>query len=716
MLDPWVMVASGSGLQIDEEVIRRTLALLYPPEQGESFEIRAVPSGKSRHCKTTDMQGCINAIRHLDDIAIYYTINPIVPNLDRNSARNQDILRRSRILIDIDPVKPKGFTDHSSTEIEKRAARWVMASVQGYLESQGWPCPVQIDSGNGWHLLYQVDLPNDDLTRSWIVAILRGLSKKFSSSHGKVDAAVHNSSRIARLPGTWTRKGPNTEERPHRICKLIDVPPEWLPVPIDLLRNEAGLYSVGAKTVTQADPWVMTAVTGNDGKEAYVRRAVDVECGLVANSGEGERNTQLNTSSFSLGQLSGLGIVSANEIESSLFHAALRCGLSEIEARHTIRSGMTGGLAKPRDIPTVDDLNKPKKKGKATAAPHAAPAGNLIVRASEITPKKIEWLWPGRIPLGKLTTFAGVGGLGKTFVLLDIAARISTGNEWPCSGGQCSEPGQVLFISGEDDPEDTLVPRLIEMEADLSKIAFLKTEVQDYMTLADLDTLERALEQIGSDVRLVVIDPPAAFLGGIDDHKNSELRGLLSPLKSFASKHNVAIVFNTHVTKPQGAKVEAMMRVMGSVAWVNAVRAAHMFARDAEDPEKVLFVGMKMNIGKQAKGLAYKIVETNDLAKVEWLGEIESTADEAINSEKPKSRKMAATEWLIAIFRDRQEWPSDSFWASANELSITKYAINEARERLSIPKPKKTMNEAGDTTWIWHVAPDWPYLTQDFIA
>jgi hypothetical protein len=170
-----------------------------------------------------------------------------------------------------------------------------------------------------------------------------------------------------------------------------------LPVPIDVLRNEAGLYSVGAKTVTQADPWVMTAVTGNDGKEAYVRRAVDVECGLVANSGEGERNTQLNTSSFSLGQLSGLGIVSANEIESSLFHAALRCGLSEIEARHTIRSGMTGGLAKPRDIPTVDDLNKPKKKGKATAAPHAAPAGNLIVRASEITPKKIEWLWPGRI-------------------------------------------------------------------------------------------------------------------------------------------------------------------------------------------------------------------------------------------------------------------------------------------------------------------------------
>lgn len=55
---------------------------------------------------------------------------------------------------------------------------------------------------------------------------------------------------------------------------------------------------------------------------------------------------------------------------------------------------------------------------------------NLIVmRASDVQPERIRWLWPDRIPLGKPTVFAGDGGVGKTMALIAIAACVSRGRK-----------------------------------------------------------------------------------------------------------------------------------------------------------------------------------------------------------------------------------------------------------------------------------------------
>lgn len=366
----------------------------------------------------------------------------------------------------------------------------------------------------------------------------------------------------------------------------------------------------------------------------------------------------------------------------------------------------------------------PSRNGKAAARKSSGQGGSerptkmkpdeiVVVRASDIPPREVEWFWPGRIPMGKLTTFAGVGGLGKTFVLCDLTARVTRGLPWPDANGECCTPGQVLFVSGEDDYDDTLVPRMIELGADLEKVCFLTTEAADRFTLADLPLLDAALEQTGSGVRFVAIDPPTAFLGGINDHKNAELRGLLGPLKSWASRHHVAVVFNTHVTKPQGVKVDAMMRVMGSVAWVNAVRAAHMFTRDPEDADRRLFIPMKNNLGPERKGLAYKLVfEPNRMAKVEWLGEVDTTANDAMSGEKQPARRVLATEWLMGIFKQKLEWPSDEFWASAKQNGVSKNAIDEARVRLGMPKPRVLVSLHGEKSWTWWVPEDWPPLRE----
>jgi hypothetical protein len=337
--------------------------------------------------------------------------------------------------------------------------------------------------------------------------------------------------------------------------------------------------------------------------------------------------------------------------------------------------------------------------------------GPYTFKASEVVPRQVEWLWPGRIPLGKLTTFAGIGGLGKTFVLCDLSARVSRGMIWPYCDGMRAPPGRVLFITGEDDPDDTLVPRLKTMGADLDHISFMKTECQDHFLLADIALLEHCLEEIGPELRLVVIDPPTAFLGETNDHNNAELRAVLSPLKSWAARGQLACIFNTHFNKPGAAKnVDAMTRVMGSVAWVNAVRAAHAFCRDPEDTDKVLFCPMKMNLCKRGNGLTYTIEQTvGGNARVQWLGEASLTADEAVNG-GARPRQVAASTWLIDRFREQLEWPSDVLFEAAAQEGISKNAIYDAKRTLKIPKAKQIIKSTGDRVFIWWVPDDWPNL------
>lgn len=98
----------------------------------------------------------------------------------------------------------------------------------------------------------------------------------------------------------------------------------------------------------------------------------------------------------------------------------------------------------------------------------------VLVRVADVKPEKVSWLWPERIPLGKVTLIAGDLGLGKSFLTLDIAAHVSTGRPWPVSPDTPAEVGSVILLSAEDDIADTIRPRLDAAAADVEKIVFLQ--------------------------------------------------------------------------------------------------------------------------------------------------------------------------------------------------------------------------------------------------
>jgi len=182
---------------------------------------------------------------------VYWTLNPVHPDLISRRANrvafaergfalttDRDIVSRRWILVDVDPVRISGV---SSTNEEKQAAEAIGKAVLSDMSSRGWPAPIILDSGNGFHLLFRVDLPNDEESARLVKNVLRALAHKFDSDRAKIDTGVFNAARICKFYGTFGRKGDDTPERPHRQAKPLSIPDAVEIVGRELLEDVAKL-------------------------------------------------------------------------------------------------------------------------------------------------------------------------------------------------------------------------------------------------------------------------------------------------------------------------------------------------------------------------------------------------------------------------------------------------------------------------------------------
>ena len=244
--------------------IHRFLKLLFDAE--EVFEVRA-PKAKQRAnaSYTSTVSGYFTGasieraeeeIALLDEAGlapgIYVTLNPVSPDLLARAANrlvqraavtttDTEVVRRRWLLIDVDPVRPAGV---SATDAELAAALERAAGIRDSLGAAGWPVPIEVESGNGAHLLYRVDLPRDD--GSLLQRVLAALADHFDDDVVSVDRSVFNPARIVKVAGTTARKGDDLRgiagvaDRPHRRARLTAVPDEIAVVPVKLLEALAG--------------------------------------------------------------------------------------------------------------------------------------------------------------------------------------------------------------------------------------------------------------------------------------------------------------------------------------------------------------------------------------------------------------------------------------------------------------------------------------------
>ena len=236
----------------------------------------------------------------------------------------------------------------------------------------------------------------------------------------------------------------------------------------------------------------------------------------------------------------------------------------------------------------------------------------LLTRASEIKPEPISWLWENWLAAGKTHIFGGAPGVGKSTIALAIAATISIGGRWP--DGTRARPGNVAVWSGEDDPKDTLVPRLIASGADMTRVFFVSSVFVEgegkraFDPSRDMDALRRALLAMGN-VRLLIVDPIVSAISG-DSHKNAEVRRGLQPLAGLAEDLGCALLGITHFSKGTRGN-DPVERLNGSLAFGALARIVMVAAKHQESGEdgktSRLFCRAKSNIGPDGDGFHYDL-------------------------------------------------------------------------------------------------------------
>lgn len=335
----------------------------------------------------------------------------------------------------------------------------------------------------------------------------------------------------------------------------------------------------------------------------------------------------------------------------------------------------------------------------------------------DIKLERLHWLWPNRIPLGKISLIVGDPGLGKSFLSLYMAAQVSTGRPWIDTVGS-RKPASVLILTAEDDLADTVGVRLMAAGADLSRIHYINAiksgdkKTGLYNLTRDFDILIKTVRDT-PNLQLIIIDPISAYMEGKNENKNAEVREYMTPLCELAKLAGIAIVGISHLNKNQMNQSSAY-RILGSIAFMAAVRAAWLVAVDPEDETRRLLIPYKGNLSKRPSGLAYTLmsqrVETEDgptdSAYCSFSPDpIYITAAELLAPKPPKkyTKKDDAAEWLESYLSSGPRSASDVF-QDGTEAGYSEKTIKRAKKTLSIQSIASYDPTTGKTSRQWSLS------------
>lgn len=513
-----------ANVRADLDEIRCALALLVEP--GSVVELRVPKAG---HAGV--VSGYSDALGPLVDAAarwsgraegVYVTLNPCTPAVlsrahnrvvehAKTTTSDAEVLRRCWLLVDLDPRRPAGI---SSTDAEHAAALARAQEMRAWLAERGWPVPILADSGNGAHLLYRVELPNDADARALIRRVLDALALVHDDDVVAIDPGVYNAARISKVYGTLAAKGDSTPDRPHRLARILDAPAAPAVVPPERLVALADLVPV---------PPPPGASNG---------RAVDVDAALAAAGHEVTRRKpwnggavyELRACPFNAEHSRTAWVVvwPDGRRAAGCFHASCQ-GRSWPEWRAAL------GLDSLGNGPTL----RATTPGNGAIWTRARTAGELLATG---TPD-VEWLDFPLVARGVLTEINAPRGTGKSIVVLARMVALAR------------KGSRVLYLDRDNSPS-SLRKRLKGLGAD--DVPTLRVLTRDQAPpLSDVSAWAAFPRD---DFDVFVVDAWDSFAEGAGEQDSRRSTLAMAPLLDVVRRdHAPGVIMLCNVTKDGAA-------------------------------------------------------------------------------------------------------------------------------------------------------------------
>jgi hypothetical protein len=345
--------------------------------------------------------------------------------------------------------------------------------------------------------------------------------------------------------------------------------------------------------------------------------------------------------------------------------------------------------------------------GRRRATTEAPSCVANVVRLSDVEPEPVRWLWPGRIPLAKLSLVEGHPGIGKSHLTIDFAARVTTGRAFP--GDAPSEPANVVILTAEDGLADTVRPRLEAAGGDASRVVVLEDfsmngeEPRPPIIPDDVPAIRKlVLEEAAA---LVILDPFSAFLAGaINSWRDHDVRRALAPLARLATETDAAVLVVRHLTK--SANGPAITAGGGSIGMIGAARSAMLIAVDPEDESQRVLAVVKSNLAATPPSLTFRLESTPDgRSRIAWGGHSAHTADALIaagrNAEE-RGKVDEAKDWLREQLVNGARGKPD-IRKAAHANGISEAALDRAKRELKVVHRRDGFGPGA--CYVWELPP-----------
>ena len=661
---------------VNQEDVRRTISLFH--DEGQVFEIRIPKYLKPGERKTRIPFPWAGYFDNADDAvlalttqvgwaeAIYITFNQINPDLilrspnelkpGKNTTADKEVTRRRNLIIDIDGDRPAGI---SATDEEVELSRVKVMMVKDWLSEMGFPVPAVAMSGNGYHLIYRLDMPNDKESTKLVNSFLLALDSKYRDADNHVDSTLSNASRIIKVYGTWARKGAEGRGRIHRLARTESIPDERQVVPAELLRKV--IAEIKGTETPKAEPSVKRISIQAD-SDWDIREWCN-EKGVAIKADDGEKihvvcpwaaghSSESDKEASILIQPSGAVVFKCFHN-----HCSGRTWRDfrlhyEPDAYDRVIGGRPGGVTVHKAVRIPDPPQaRPKQSADPVWLEAVASSGSRqcdlddpstwgVLSADKLNAMEVkptEWIADGIIPPGLVMLAAGEK-VGKSIMAQQLALSVVTGE--PFLGHfAITQRGEAWYLALEQGSQQTRNRLARTLDGRPVPQGLYVTTLEGWFEPLDSGGMTKLEAWMGHhpDTKVIILDvwedvrpletPRSKDPYQLDMHH-------LRPLHAWATKHEVALVIILHHNKAG----EGFMRIQGSRGQQAKVCQVVNIEREIDQP-----IGIVQT--KSRDGAHIKFSATFDGGRARW----------SYLSEEKEGTMTAERRQIVSILNDSPE-------------------------------------------------------------